>query len=458
MLSESTYRQLVAQSPDCIIELDVHGRILLINEAGAVSLGGASPSLVGSEWAALWPLRMQAAVRAHIEYALEGTVGRFTEAFPTLAHETRRWAVTVSPILQANSAVERILIVGHDVTERVHVEEALETINRMLNDKLLKASVSAAVESDRYQVVAERLRRAELTSKHIEEGAVAMATRANIAEAARVIAEEMALQAQRSAAIGQLAAGIAHDFNNMLQTATLGLSMLNDTPDLAQPVRVRLVQNCLGAVQRASVSARRMMNFTRVHKIEVLAVDLQQLVNGLVGFIDQALGPKMVVNVHPYTGATTAFIDAHAVEQALMNLLINARDACENEGVIDIRFGEITETESATRHYDGDFITVRITDSGQGMNHQTRERLFEPYFTTKAEGRGSGLGLAQVYGLMLQLLGYVEVESEPGHGSTFTLAFRKVRMDTKEIMLEPSFERDNVKAPHRRSRYGKHTD
>ena len=157
-----------------------------------------------------------------------------------------------------------------------------------------------------------------------------------------------------------------------------------------------------------------------------MPADLQAAVVSMTDFVAHALGPQMQLRVHRIDGPLWAVIDAYAVEQALINLLINARDACAGEGLIEIRFGESTTSDDSG--VCRTFATVSVSDNGPGMTEQVRSHVFEPYCTTKAEGRGTGLGLAQVYGLMLQLDGKVSVASEPGRGTTFTLSFRKAEL------------------------------
>lgn len=166
------------------------------------------------------------------------------------------------------------------------------------------------------------------------------------------------------------------------------------------------------------------MNFARAAQLDIRAADLQTLVVNMTEFVAHALGPRMILRVHRQDVALMAMIRVHAVEQAIVNLLINARDACRGEGLIDSRF-----CVQATPHAEDEpapgsaFASISISDNGPGMSEDIRARLFEPQFTTKASGKGTGLGSAQGYGLMLQLGGQMSVVSGPGQGATFARSF-----------------------------------
>ena len=427
MQGEDVYQQAAALSRDCIKLLDLDCRVVTINEGGLRALQiPAAEQVIGKEWFALWPEEKRDKLRKVAERVKTGHIERFTDLCPTAAGEPRWWFVSVGPVLDDTGKVHRLIVVSRDVTDRIKLEEALKTINGTLNERLDQANVHAAEASVRHGRLTQTLRQTRLEYDRAEAGIAALQQRVSLAEAAQRLAEDATLQARANVAIGQLAAGIAHDFNNMLQSATLALTMLNERAELPMEKRSRLIQVGLTAVDRAAAAAKRLMSFGKAHVVDAAPADLQAVVVSMTDFVAHALGPEMHLHVHRTDGPLWAMIDAYAVEQALINLLINARDACAGEGVIDIRFGEATTSnDSGARQT---FATVAVSDNGPGMTEHVQSHLFEPYFTTKAEGRGTGLGLAQVYGLMLQLEGNVAVKSEVGRGTTFTLSFRKAEV------------------------------
>ena len=167
------------------------------------------------------------------------------------------------------------------------------------------------------------------------------------------------------------------------------------------------------------------MAFVRVHRFQSEAVELQAVVTDILDFASHSLGSGIDLKLEGTGERYPTLADRHGIEQAVMNLCINARDACSGQGEIVISFGYLAvhETEASSIREAGAYVTLSVADRGTGMDAETRERLFEPYFTTKTEGRGTGLGLAQIYGFMRQSGGFVDVHTELGAGTTMTLAF-----------------------------------
>ncbi|MEO7251492.1 MAG: PAS domain-containing protein [Arenimonas sp.] len=424
MQLEDLYQKACALSQDCIKLLDLDCRILTINDGGLRALQYLSPDqVIGQEWFELWPERSRDKLRKLAENVKAGHVECFTDFCPTAAGEPRWWFVSVGPILDDNGEIRRLMVVSRDVTDRIELEGAFKAINATVPGRLEKASVDGTEASVRYQRLIQTLGQTQLKYDRAEADAAVLQQRVNLAQAAQQLAEDATLQARANEAIGQMAAGIAHDFNNMLQSIKLALGTLKERTELSPEKRARLLDIGLTAVDQAAASAKRLMNFGRAHVVASTPADLQSVVVSMTDFVAHSLGPQMHMDVQRIDGPLWAMIDVHAVEQVLINLFINARDACAGKGVIEIRFGESTVSNDSGACQT--FATVSVSDNGPGMTEHVRSHLFEPYFTTKAEGRGSGLGLAQVYGLMLQLEGNVSVISELGRGTTFTLSFCK---------------------------------
>lgn len=240
----------------------------------------------------------------------------------------------------------------------------------------------------------------------------------------RLNLEEQLRHSLKMEAVGQLAAGVAHDFNNILTViqghADLLLHKQNSDPHSENPLK----QICL-ASERAGNLIRQLLMFSRKQVMRHRFLDLNEVAHNLMQVLQRFLGEQVKLEVHLAPAVPTIFGDAGMVEQALINLSVNARDAMIAGGRIEIstnvhRF----DKESARRNSDarpGEFVSLRVTDTGSGMDEKTLQRIFEPFFTTKEVGKGTGLGLATVYGIVEQHHGWVEVESHLGKGSTFTI-------------------------------------
>jgi two-component system cell cycle sensor histidine kinase/response regulator CckA len=229
----------------------------------------------------------------------------------------------------------------------------------------------------------------------------------SIAEQRRL--EDQIRQAQKMEAVGQLAGGIAHDFNNLL-TVIGGNVMLINSGDLSPEAR-EYAAEIAAAAERAGVMTRQLLTFSRKQELRLDSIDLNHVVKNVLQLIRRLLGPAVEIVLDLQRDLRHVFADAGQLEQVLINLAVNARDAMP-EG------GRLTIATTA----DGNAIAVSVADTGIGMDDATRERIFEPFFTTKDAGEGTGLGLSTVYGIVRQSGGQIRVESAPGKGSTFTVA------------------------------------
>jgi two-component system cell cycle sensor histidine kinase/response regulator CckA len=253
-------------------------------------------------------------------------------------------------------------------------------------------------------------------------------------------------QSQKLEAIGQLAGGVAHDFNNLL-TVVLGYSnMVIDTFD-ADDGRRSDLQEVINAGQRAVTLTRQLLAFSRKQVLQPIAVDLNALVTGIRQMLGRLIGEhiSLVAVLAPELHIVQA--DPGQLEQIVMNLVVNARDAMPVGGQIAIETANIELDGSYDVQHDavrgGSYVMLSVRDGGIGMNEETKRRLFEPFFTTKDPGKGTGLGLATVYGIVKQSGGYVRVRSEPGAGSTFMIYLPIA--EKGEAVLAPATS-DNVTA------------
>ncbi len=236
-------------------------------------------------------------------------------------------------------------------------------------------------------------------------------------------AERALLQAQKLDALGQLTGGIAHDFNNLLQAITGNLELIERRPD--DPNRIaRWTRNARQAVERGKKVTGQLLAFSRVQTMEVALVPLAPLMTEARALIEKSLDPAMHLTMPIPDAALGVIVDPTQLELALLNLAINARDAIGEGGTISIT----SQPVSGTIHPDlpaGDYVMIEVTDNGSGMPPEVAERAMEPFFSTKGVGKGTGLGLSMVFGVVAQAGGMVEIDSEPGSGTTVRLILRR---------------------------------
>lgn len=240
----------------------------------------------------------------------------------------------------------------------------------------------------------------------------------------RLTLESQLRHAQKMEAVGQLAAGVAHDFNNILTIIQGHASMLHDSQSGNSP-SVRPLREIRDAAERAGNLIRQLLMFSRKQILQPRPLDLSAVVESVAGMLRRTLGEHIRLHVKSTGSLPLIHADPVMIEQMLMNLAVNARDAMPNGGllVISTRLAQVTP-EAARRNAEarpGEFLCLTVADSGCGMGPDTVSRIFEPFFTTKEVGKGTGLGLATVYGAMKQHKGWIEVESAPGRGTSFHL-------------------------------------
>ncbi|ONG50130.1 hypothetical protein BKE38_19295 [Pseudoroseomonas deserti] len=237
--------------------------------------------------------------------------------------------------------------------------------------------------------------------------------------------EDQLRQSQKMEAVGQLTGGIAHDFNNLLTGITGSLELLTRRLAQGRTAEIpRYAEAARSAAQRAAALTHRLLAFSRRQTLDPRPTDANRLVGGMAEMIRRSIGPAIALEIDAAPGLWTVLVDPPQLENALLNLCINARDAMPGGGRLEIgtanRRLEAADAE-ASGLSPGDYVTLCVGDSGSGMTPEVIARAFEPFFTTKPQGQGTGLGLSMIYGFVRQSGGAVRIASTPGQGSRICL-------------------------------------
>lgn len=286
----------------------------------------------------------------------------------------------------------RMVGVSSDVTARVSSDEQQRRLNEILEER-----------------VAERT--AELDKAH----GIVMA---EVAQRER--AEAQLRQAQKMEAIGQLTGGIAHDFNNLLMAVLGNLELLHKHAH-GDARATRLIDGALQGARRGASLTQRLLAFARRQDLSVDAVDLGKLVMEMADLLKRTVGTGIVIQTSLPERMDSILADSNQLELALLNLVVNARDAMPQGGAIRIRLREESVPAQEGELSTGRYGVLSVTDEGHGMDEDTLQKAIEPFFSTKELGKGTGLGLSMIHGLALQLKGALRLDSKPGKGTTAEL-------------------------------------
>ena len=268
------------------------------------------------------------------------------------------------------------------------------------------------------------------------------ANRALKAEAEeRKAAEAQLRQVQKMEAVGQLTGGIAHDFNNMLAVVVGGIDLARRRLNGPRREVMNHLTNAMEGATRAAALTRRLLSFARSEPLLPERVDSAKLLGGMSELLDRTLGERITVNTDLNAEAWPVFVDPHQLENAIVNLAVNARDAMDGTGTLTIRTSNRKMASNSVGDIrSGDYLRIEVIDTGCGMTPEVKERAFEPFFTTKEVGKGTGLGLSQIFGFAHQSGGEVGIESELGKGTTVSIYLPRTEAAASNVRTHPAVQ------------------
>ncbi|GGO99041.1 response regulator [Stakelama pacifica] len=331
----------------------------------------------------------------------------------------RNFAIRALPITNSAGEIEEWVGVHTDITHQRAAEAALR-----------EHAADLAREIRHRERAEDQLRQLNetLESRVIEE----IGTRRE--------AEAKLAQAQKMEMIGKLTGGVAHDFNNLLQVVSGNLQLL--AKDIAGNANAeRRVANAMAGISRGAKLASQLLAFGRRQPLEPKVVNATRFVKGMDDMLRRAIGEAIEIETVFNGGLWNTFIDPGQIENALLNLAINARDAMNGAGKLTIELANAHLDDDYARTHDevvpGQYVMLAVSDTGSGMPPEIVEKVFEPFFSTKSEGKGSGLGLSMVYGFVKQSGGHIKIYSEVGHGTTIKLYLpRAMEAEDVEVAVE----------------------
>ncbi|MEO6582106.1 MAG: ATP-binding protein [Sphingomicrobium sp.] len=312
-----------------------------------------------------------------------------------------------------------------------------------------------AVQALRQNVAARR--QAESQSERAEALEQAVAERTQELQAAnealrteaveRQIAEAQLRQVQKMEAVGQLTGGIAHDFNNMLAVVVGGIDLARRRLNGPKREVMTHLTNAMEGATRAAALTRRLLSFARSEPLLPEKLDSGSLVAGMSDLLDRTLGERIQVEVDLARDTWPTYADPHQLENAIVNLAVNARDAMDGTGMVRISTSNVTlEANEVGDVQPGEYVRISVSDTGCGMTEEVVERAFEPFFTTKPVGKGTGLGLSQIFGFAHQSGGEVGIESQLGRGSTVSIYLPRSESAAAAVRLHSAVQRTESEA------------
>jgi PAS domain S-box-containing protein len=406
------YDAVVANAADIIITVDQDGLIRFANPAALPQLGYSNAELVGTAASNLFHTKdeWQATFRDVLDKDLTGKridlVARCKDG--ALSY------LEASASLWTSGSRRFVTAILRDINERRAIHEALRSSET-------QARNAATALTELNQTLEERVR--ERTAQLMQ-------------------AEDALRQSQKMEAIGQLTGGIAHDFNNLLQGITGGLDLVKKRVAQGRFGELdRFISGAMTSASRASALTHRLLAFSRRQPLAPKPVDANPLLASMEEMLRRTLGETVVLKLVTTDSLWLTKCDPNQLENAVLNLAINARDAMPDGGTLTIEtVNAHLDSRYAAAHQEiepGQYVCVSVTDTGSGMSAATIAKAFEPFFTTKPLGRGTGLGLSMIYGFARQSGGHVKIYSELAKGTTVKLYLPRYRGDAEEEDLVP---------------------
>jgi PAS domain S-box-containing protein len=395
-------------------------------------------------------LRKEIVERRAAETALQVSQRKYK----AIVENTNEWIWSVDVLgrwTYNNGAIERILgyspeeLLGRDCMELLHADDRAPAAELLSSEDALLNGWSGALFRWRHKNGSYRT--LESVGAALKDGAGNVVGFHGIDHdiTARLRLEEQLRQSQKMDAIGRLAGGIAHDFNNLLGVI-LGYSDLLMKRGLPEGAGTR-VEQIRRAAERAAGLTRQLLAFSRKQVLDPKVLDLNTVISDLGRMLPRLIGEDVEVALAPKPNLWRVKADPTQIDQVLMNLAVNARDAMPQGGRLSISTANVDADEALARSrpplVPGRYVMLSVADNGCGMDAATRARIFEPFFTTKEKGKGTGLGLATVYGIVEQSGGHIWVASEPGRGTTFEIYLPRLEGDASRETQEiaPSEQR-----------------
>src|SRR6266568_1682948 len=250
--------------------------------------------------------------------------------------------------------------------------------------------------------------------------------------------EDQLRQAQKMQAVGQLAGGIAHDFNNMLTVIRGQIEVMTEEMLASDPLRCR-IEEVERAAERATALTRQLLAFSRRQVMQTKILDLNNVIANMNQMLARLIGENIELSFISKPEIWRVKVDPGQIEHVLMNLAVNARDAMPRGGRLTIETQNMGVPNSSEQQNlnPGDYVLLKVSDSGHGMDEETKARIFEPFFTTKEPGQGTGLGLSMVYGVVKQSGGYIYAESRPQEGSAFKIYLPRANGAAEQVPHHP---------------------
>jgi signal transduction histidine kinase/ActR/RegA family two-component response regulator len=257
----------------------------------------------------------------------------------------------------------------------------------------------------------------------------------------RQAAEAQLRQVQKMEAVGQLTGGIAHDFNNMLAVVVGGIDLARRRLNGPRREVMTHLTNAMEGATRAAALTRRLLSFARSEPLLPERLDSAKLVGGMSELLDRTLGERITVRTELANDGWPVFVDPHQLENAILNLAVNARDAMDGTGTLTIRSRNLKMTANQVGDIRaGEYLCIDVVDTGCGMTPEVKERAFEPFFTTKEVGKGTGLGLSQIFGFAHQSGGEVGIESVVGQGTTVSIYLPRTEAAASNVRTHPAMQ------------------